>query len=68
MDYGIIYAPDASFPELFTTYSDVNHEGCKDTGHSTRAYVVRVGAGVVSWMSKCQSIVALSTTEAEYVR
>jgi hypothetical protein len=52
--------------QLFTTYSD-NHGGCKDTGHSTGAYIVKIGTGVVSWMLKCQSIVALSTTEAEYM-
>ena len=30
-------------------------------------YVVKIGTGVVSWMSKHQPIVTLSTTEAEYV-
>ena len=29
--------------------------------------MVKIGTGVVSWMSKCQPIVALSTTEAKYV-
>ena len=54
-------------PQLFTTYSDANHGGCKDTGRSTGAYIVKIGTGVVSWMSKHQSIVALSTTQAEYM-
>ena len=49
------------------TYLDANHGGCKDTGCSTSAYSVKIGTGIISWMSKCQSIVALSTTEAEYM-
>jgi len=67
MDYGITYASDASSSELFIIYSDVNYGGCKDTGCSTGSYVVKIGTGAVSWMSKCQSIVALSTTETEYI-
>jgi hypothetical protein len=67
MDYAITYAPDPSMSQLFTTYSDANHGGCKDTGRSTGAYIVKIGSGVVSWQSKRQSIVALSTTEAEYM-
>jgi hypothetical protein len=53
--------------QLFTTYSDTNHGGCKDTGCSTGAYIVKIGTGVVSWMSKRQSVVALSTTEAKFM-
>ena len=45
----------------------MDHGGCKDTGHSTSGYLVKIGSGVVSWSSKLQSIVALSTTEAEYI-
>jgi hypothetical protein len=67
MDNAITYALDPSMSQLFTTYSDANHGGCKDTGRSTGAYIVKIGTGVVSWMSKHQSIVALSTTEAEYM-
>ena len=52
---------------LFQTYSDANHGGCKDSGRSTSAYVVKIGTGIVSWMLKHQPIVALSTTEAKYV-
>jgi hypothetical protein len=67
MDYVITYALDPSMSQLFTTYSDVNHGGYKDTGCSTGAYIVKIGSGVVSWQSKHQSIVTLSTTEAEYM-
>ena len=33
----------------------------------TGVYIVKIGTGIVSWMSKRQSIVTLSTTEAEYM-
>lgn len=67
LDYKLTYMPDKKSPSLFTAYSDADHAGCKDTGRSTGAYVVKMGTGAVSWSSKLQPIVALSTTEAEYV-
>jgi hypothetical protein len=67
LDYRLTYAPDPSSPSVFTTFSDADHGGCRDTGRSTGAYTVKMGTGAVSWSSKLQSIVALSTTEAEYV-
>src|ERR1700743_1607588 len=70
LDYKLVYAPDpfSLFPSsLFVAYSDADHGGCKDSGRSTGAYIVKMGTGAVSWSSKLQSIVALSTTEAEYV-
>ena len=48
-------------------FSDADHGGNKDNGRSTSGYMVKLGSGVVCWSSKQQSVVALSTTEAEYV-
>eukprot|EP00253_Pinus_taeda_P009833 PITA_09833 len=39
----------------------------KDDQKSTSSYLVHMGSGAISWASKKQSIVALSTAEAEYV-
>ena len=41
--------------------------GDRDNRRSTTGYVFTVGGITVSWVSKIQSVVALSTTEAEYV-
>lgn len=67
LDYKLTYAPEPSSPSLFSTFSDADHGGCTDSGRSTGAYVVKMGTGAISWSFKLQSIVALSTTEAEYV-
>jgi hypothetical protein len=66
LDLKLTFRPVDS-AEPFTTYSDADHGGCPDSGKSTSGYVVKMGTSVVGWMSKLQSLVALSTTEAEYV-
>ena len=48
-------------------YVDVDMEGDKDSKRSTRGFVFIVGGTTVSWISKLQQVVALSTMEAEYV-
>jgi len=67
LDYKLTYAPDPTNTELFTTFTDADHAGNPDNGRSTGGYAVKMGTGAISWCSKLQSIVALSTTEAEYV-
>ena len=62
------YGPTADrSQEMFQTYSDADHGGNSDNGKSTGGYLVKLGTGAVSWSSKLQSMVALSTTEAEYI-
>jgi hypothetical protein len=41
--------------------------GDKDSRRSTTWYIFTVGGTTISWISKLQKVVALSTTEAEYV-
>src|SRR5882757_5305471 len=64
----LTYGPsDSDSSEPFISYSDSDHGGNPDSGKSTGGYVVKIGCGAVSWSSKLQTLVTLSTTEAEYV-
>jgi hypothetical protein len=67
LDYGITYDgndPDGLNPQ---SYTDSSFGDCPDTGRSTQGYVVTMAGGPVSWSSKRQDCVTLSTGEAEYV-
>jgi hypothetical protein len=48
-------------------YVDSDMAGDKDNRRSTIGYVFTIGGTTVSWISKLQKVVALSTTEVEYV-
>ena len=52
--------------EIFTTFSDTDHGRCKDNRGATSGYIVKIGTRAVSWLSKLQGIIALSSTKAEY--
>nr|GAT51524.1 predicted protein [Mycena chlorophos] len=67
IDKRLTFGSIQSTGELFTTYSDADHGGNPDNGRSTSGYVVMMGGGAISWSSRLQSFVTLSTTEAEYV-
>ena len=67
LDVELTLSPDTTTSEQFVVYSDADHGGDKSTGYSTGAYVVKMGTGAISWRSKLQGVVTLSTTEAEYI-
>ena len=48
-------------------YVDADMAGDRDNRRSTTGYVFTVGGTDVSWVSKIQSVVEISTTEVEYV-
>jgi len=48
-------------------YVDADMVHDRDNRRSTTGYVFTVGGTTVSWVSKLQSVVILSTTEAKYV-
>ncbi|GJS27228.1 retrovirus-related pol polyprotein from transposon TNT 1-94 [Tanacetum coccineum] len=47
-----------------TTYADVDHVGCQDTRRSTSGSAQFLGDRLVSWSSKKQKSMAISSTEA----
>jgi hypothetical protein len=67
--FGIWYAKAKEGEEQLTLrgYSDSDWASCIDDRKSRSAYVFSFGSGAVSWSSKKQASVALSTTEAEYI-
>ncbi|GJW94800.1 retrovirus-related pol polyprotein from transposon TNT 1-94 [Tanacetum coccineum] len=47
--------------------NDADHAGCQDTRRSTSGSMQFLGDRLVSWLSKRQKSVAISSTEAEYI-
>lgn len=64
MDLGLVFKSENT---LLSGYSDANWAGDLDTRRSTTGFVFKVGNCTVSWVSKRQPTVALSTAEAEYM-
>ena len=64
-DYGIIF--ESNNDNKFFGFSDADYAGDVDTRRSTSGYIFQLGSNPISWCSKQQSTVALSTTEAEYM-
>lgn len=64
VDYGIIYT-DSSDVRL-TGFVDSDWAGNVDDHISITCYAFSLGSGVITWSSKKQNIVSLSSTEAEY--
>nr|GEU52006.1 retrovirus-related Pol polyprotein from transposon TNT 1-94 [Tanacetum cinerariifolium] len=48
-------------------YRDADHAGCQDTRCSTSGSLQFLGDRLISWSSKRQKSVAISSTEAEYI-
>jgi hypothetical protein len=66
LQYGILYKKGELNCEL-EGWSDSDYAGDLDDRKSTSGYVYKLGSGAISWSSKKQAIVILSTTEAEFV-
>ncbi|GJS19683.1 retrovirus-related pol polyprotein from transposon TNT 1-94 [Tanacetum coccineum] len=50
-----------------TAYADADHAGCQDTRRSTSGSAQFLRDKLVSWSSKKQKSIAISTTEDEYI-
>jgi len=65
-DFGILYTKSGSYPEL-TCYTDADFAGNPMDRKSTSGYVIFLNGCLISWGSRKQSVVTLSTAEAEYI-
>ena len=65
LDHGLTYSHDADLSP--TAFMDADYGGCRDTCWSTSGYMFMMSGGAVTWSSKQQAAVALSTVEVEYV-
>lgn len=64
--YGIKYGSSGKIPRLIR-YCDADFANDPDTRRSVSGIVFKYNGGVITWASKRQQSVALSTMEAEYV-
>nr|GFA27428.1 uncharacterized mitochondrial protein AtMg00810-like [Tanacetum cinerariifolium] len=63
----LIYAYSKDVDMSLTTYSDADHAGCQGSRRSSSRSTRFLGDKLVSWSSKKQKSIAISSTEAEYI-
>lgn len=63
---GISYLKESD-SDVLEAFCDADYAGDEETRRSTTGYVILFGNGPVAWCSRRQPIVALSSTEAEYI-
>ena len=66
-DHCLCFSGSGPNPNVLTGFSDADYAGDVDTRRSTTGYVFTLNGAAVTWRSRRQSCVALSTTESEYV-
>ncbi|GKA24895.1 retrovirus-related pol polyprotein from transposon TNT 1-94 [Tanacetum coccineum] len=62
---GLWYSKDSAIALI--AFADYDHAGCQDTRRSTSGTMQLLGDRLVSWSSKRQKSVTISSTEAEYI-
>ena len=60
-----LFFPATGTPQL-RAFSDSDWAGCQDSRKSTTGFLVYFGSSLISWQSKKQSTVSLSSSETEY--
>jgi hypothetical protein len=65
--YGILYKKQYNEEMQMCGWTDSDYAGDLDDRKRTSGYVFKLGSGAISWSSKKQPIVTLSTTKAEFV-
>ncbi|GKB60597.1 hypothetical protein Tco_0916783 [Tanacetum coccineum] len=64
INMGLWYSKDSRFKLI--AYADADHAGCNDDCKSTSGGIQFLGDKLVSWSSKKQDCIAMSSAEAEY--
>ncbi|KAE8673131.1 putative ribonuclease H protein [Hibiscus syriacus] len=67
VDVGLVFEHDEALGQCVVGYVDSDYAGDLDKRRSTIGYLLTLAKAPVSWKSTLQSMVALSTTEAEYM-
>jgi hypothetical protein len=67
LSFGIWYRSGDVDDLQMIGWTDSDYAGDSDDRKSTSGYVFKLASGAISWSSKKQPIVTLSTTEAEFV-
>ena len=65
VEYGLVYEHRGSVQLI--GFTDADWAGCVEDRKSTLGCCFSIGSGVVSWFSRKQKSVALSSTEAEHM-
>nr|GEZ50198.1 retrovirus-related Pol polyprotein from transposon TNT 1-94 [Tanacetum cinerariifolium] len=65
INWGLWYPKDTTM--ALTAYADADHAGCQDTRISTSGSAQFLGDKLVSWSSKKQKSIVISTTEVKYI-
>ena len=66
INLGIIYTKDGN-NNYISGYCDADYAGDIASAKSTSGYVFYIANGPITWKSKLQTIIAQSTTKAEYI-
>lgn len=64
--WGILYVSSASC-KVLETFSDSDYAGDPSTRKSTSGMIFKYSGGAITWASRRQKCISLSTTEAEFV-
>lgn len=65
--WGITYDRNSKHRNTIVGYSDASYAGDLDTRRSTTGYVFCMNKGAISWRSRTQRVVAISTCESEFL-
>jgi len=64
-DFGIFYNKNEG--PILSSFTNSDYAGDLDDRRSTSGHMFMMGSGVISWASKKQQVVTLSTAEAEFI-